>query len=99
MSGVKKKCGSDFLTVILEISRKLKAFRKVNIYFFNLTVVKTMSELWNSFCKIWNGDVISENKVKFMNMLTSVTSSNASVERIFSTIAVAHSKLRNRLGV
>ena len=56
-------------------------------------------EWWNSFCKVLNKNIVSENEMKFINMLTTAKSSTASVERIFSTFGVVHSKLRNRLGV
>ena len=37
--------------------------------------------------------------MKFITMVTTANSLTASVERIFSTFGVVHSKLRNRLGV
>lgn len=90
------KYGSTFLLpLIIKFQAKVSPFVES---FFNESVINEVSsyEWWKSQKKAI--DAINPDVFSIIEQLMTAQSSSASVERIFSSFGLVHSKLRNKLG-
>ncbi|KAK6186202.1 hypothetical protein SNE40_008287 [Patella caerulea] len=68
-------------------------------YLFEELVSKTSCLAWWKSILFSKKDYIDLGMLELVKTLMTAISSSASIERIFSTFGLVHSKLRNRLGV
>lgn len=79
----------DLLTIILQMKAKAYPFNKA--FLFDSSVISDLT-----FCSWWRA---LKGKMEEIYGLLSGAASSTSVERMFSTFGLVHSKLRNRLGM
>lgn len=84
----------DFLPILLNMKAKSYPFNKE--YLFQSSVLSRLTT-----CSWWRAlkGKVDTNVIEDICGLVNGVASSASVERIFSTFGLVHSKLRNRLGV
>lgn len=92
----KEKYSENVMPIVMKFIAKSEPFHD---FLFDSNIISKIHPIdwWKS--QITGNDTFSKNILQMIEQLFSAQASSASVERVFSTFGLVHSKLRNRLGI